>query len=154
MDLPAEERELQDLRPPEEEVEDYGDDYETPLTWLEDFDRFLTEGPRQFFGVDPVAHPYEVVHARSAKQYKVKQEILFKLFGETFSCSFGDEQTFFLNKVKLVAEDIGLNQFVKYLRPTKVRGINLLVTFKSLFRMEKQRKTPFQTPLWDVIGTT
>ena len=57
MHLPAEERELQDLRPPEEEVEDYGDDYETPLTWLEDFDRFLTEGPRQFYGVDPVAHP-------------------------------------------------------------------------------------------------
>ena len=45
----------------------------------------------------------------------MKQEILFKLFGETFDRSFGDEQTYFMNKVKLVAEDIGPNQFVKYL---------------------------------------
>ena len=45
----------------------------------------------------------------------MKQEILFKLFGETFDRSFGDKQTYFMNKVRLVAEDIGPNQFVKYL---------------------------------------
>ena len=55
------------------------------------------------------------MHGRSAKNYEAKQEILFKLFGKTFSRSFGDEQTLFPNKVKLVAEDIGPNQFARYL---------------------------------------
>ena len=112
--LPCEDIELQDLSRPEEQPEDY-EEYETPFDWVPEFDRFMVEGPRQFYGVDPVNHSYETVHARSAKQCEVKQEILFKLFGETFSRSFGDSQTFFMNKVKLVTASIGPNEFVKYL---------------------------------------
>ena len=56
--------ELDNLSPPEEQVDDY-EEYETPLTCGEDFDRFMAEGPRQFWGVDPVNNSYKTVHARS-----------------------------------------------------------------------------------------
>ena len=75
----------------------------------------MDEGPRQYFGVNPVNNSYETIHARSERNYKAKQEILYKLFGQVFDRSFGDEQTFFFNKTKLVFEDIGPNHFVKYL---------------------------------------
>ena len=54
MELP-EGIELQDLGPTSDKEEDDGD-YETPFSWGEDFDRFTAEGPRHFFGVDPVNH--------------------------------------------------------------------------------------------------
>ena len=97
---PVEEVELQDLGPREEEVEDYEDAYETPLSWSEDFDHFMADGPRQYWGVDPVNNSYKTVHARSERNYAAKQEILFKLFG-VFHRSYGEEQTFFLNRTKL-----------------------------------------------------
>ena len=110
--MEPEEIELDDLSRPEEQDDE---EYETPFDWGPEFDRFMKDGPKQFYGVDPVNYSYDTVHARSQKQYEVKQEILFKRFGETFDRSFSDEQTYFMNKVKRVAEDIGPNQFVKYL---------------------------------------
>ena len=40
---------------------------------------------------------------------------MFKLFGEVFDRCYGDSQTFFINKTKLVFEPIGPNDFIKYL---------------------------------------
>ena len=107
--MEPEEIEMQDFGPPEEEP--YEDSWGAVN---DDFERFL-DGPRQFYGVDPVSNSYKTTHARSERNYEAKQEILYKLFGQVFDRSFGDEQTFFLNKTKLIIEDIGPNHFVKYL---------------------------------------
>ena len=80
-----EEVEMKDLAPPEEEYEDsWG-----PVN--DDFACFLDDGPRQYFGVDPVNNSYKTIHACSERNYKAKQEILYKLFGQVFDRSFGNK---------------------------------------------------------------
>ena len=51
--MEPEEIELDDLSRPEEQ--DY-EEYETPFDWGPEFDRFMEDGPKQFYGVDPVNH--------------------------------------------------------------------------------------------------
>ena len=94
--MELEEVEMQEFTPPEDEP--YEDLYGTVN---DDFARFLDEGPRQYYGVDPVNNSYKTIHARSERNYKAKQEILYKLFGQVFDRSFGDEQTYLLNKTRL-----------------------------------------------------
>ena len=86
--------------------------FKTPMTWDSSMDRFMKGGPRQYFGIDPKNHSYETVHARFKLQYEAKEETPYTLFGETISRDFGNKQVYFMNNVKLVAKDIGPNQFV------------------------------------------
>ena len=102
-----ERKEMERARAHEDDVEktsfmgDFGDD----------FDRFEAKGPREYLELEG-NEPYGVLHAGVRRQYLVKQEILYKLFGKTFDRQFGDKMTFFMNKVKLIRENIGPKRFL------------------------------------------
>ena len=110
MGEPFEEYEMQDRDPDENEEEE--EEEETSFMDAEDdFFRFLTDGPREYLETTS-SDSIPVFQARSEKQYRAKQEVLYKLFGETFDRRFGERMTHFMNGVKPVLGNIGPRKFI------------------------------------------
>ena len=99
MELPGEDIELQELSPPQGEDVDESE-WETPFDWSPDFERFMSPGPRQFYGVDPINHSYKTVHARSAKRQNTRPSKKFFLnyLGEFLTVLMGTSKHFFLTR--------------------------------------------------------
>ena len=111
MAKPFEEYEVQDRNVGEEE-EDAEEEETSFMDADDDFYRFLVDGPREYHKTNLGSDSVPVFQARSEKQYKAKQEVLYKLFGETFDRRFGDKMTFFMNKTKPIVENIGPKKFI------------------------------------------
>ena len=79
------------------------------------------DGPREYPETDAGQDPLPVFQTRSEKQYRAIQEVLYKLFGETFDRRFGDKMTFFMNRVKPIRESIGPKKFITGLKYNDVK---------------------------------
>ena len=108
---PVEEFELQERERDEAEEDDESkeeddESKETGTSFMDaedDFFRFLVDGPREYPETSK-GDPLPVFQAWSEKQYRAKQEVLYKLFGETFDRRFGDKMTFFMNRVRPIRD--------------------------------------------------
>ena len=115
---PFEEYEMQERNKGEEE-EDAEEEETSFMDADDDFYRFLVDGPREYHETDSKMDSIPVFQAGSETQYKAKQEVLYKVFGETFDRRFGDKMTFFMNKTKPIVENIGPKKFISGLEYDK-----------------------------------